>query len=72
MYPVCPDRNVDAAFECFFGPDSGNLKRFSGDQRRHCMRMRGWQAGLARAFVLDWTAARHFIFSFSKPIALPK
>jgi hypothetical protein len=33
MYPVCPDRNVPAAFECFFGPDSGSLERFLDERR---------------------------------------
>jgi hypothetical protein len=35
MYPVCPDRNVGAAFECFLGPDSRRLERFLSDQRMH-------------------------------------
>jgi hypothetical protein len=35
LYRVCPFRNVDAAFDCFFGPDSRNLQRFFDDQRRH-------------------------------------
>jgi hypothetical protein len=28
MYPVCPHRNVPAAFERFLGPDSGGIERF--------------------------------------------
>ena len=27
-YPVCPHRNVPAAFDRFFGPDSGGIERF--------------------------------------------
>ena len=34
-YPVCPDRNVAAAFQCFIGPDACGLERFFEDQRRH-------------------------------------
>jgi hypothetical protein len=33
LYPVCPHRNVPAAFECFLGPDSRHLDRFLEDQR---------------------------------------
>ena len=32
LYPVCPHRNVHAAFERFHGPDSGGLERFFGDE----------------------------------------
>jgi hypothetical protein len=32
MYPVCPDRNVVVAFQCFLGPDSRGLERFFSDQ----------------------------------------
>ena len=35
LYPVCPDRNVVAAFQCFLGPDSRGLDRFLGDERIH-------------------------------------
>lgn len=35
LYPVCPDRNVVAAFQCFLGPDSRGLDRFLGDDRIH-------------------------------------
>ena len=27
-YPVCPYRNVSAAYQRFFGPDSGGIERF--------------------------------------------
>ena len=27
-YPVCPYRNVPAAYQRFFGPDSGGIERF--------------------------------------------
>lgn len=33
MYPVCPHRNVPAAFERFLGPDSGGIERFFPDER---------------------------------------
>jgi hypothetical protein len=32
-YPVCPHRNVAAAFQRFIGPDSGGLERFFPDER---------------------------------------
>jgi hypothetical protein len=32
-YPVCPQRNVPAAFQRFFGPDSGGFERFFPDER---------------------------------------
>lgn len=35
MYRVCPERNVPAAFQCFFGPDSRGMQRFFGDYRTH-------------------------------------
>ena len=33
MYPVCPHRNVPAAFQRFLGPDSGGIERFFPDER---------------------------------------
>jgi hypothetical protein len=33
MYPVCPHRNVAAAFQRFLGPDSGGIERFFPDER---------------------------------------
>jgi hypothetical protein len=35
MYPVCPHRNVPAAFERFFGPDSGGVERFFPNASSH-------------------------------------
>jgi hypothetical protein len=35
FYPVCPNRNVAEAFDCFLGPDSCQLDRFLNDQRVH-------------------------------------
>jgi hypothetical protein len=35
MYPVCPHRNVPAAFQRFLGPDSGGIDRFFPDEPRH-------------------------------------
>jgi hypothetical protein len=35
LYPVCPDRNVVSAFQCFLGPDSRGPERFFGDQGIH-------------------------------------
>jgi hypothetical protein len=32
-YPVCPYRNVPAAFQRFLGPDSGGIERFFPDSR---------------------------------------
>jgi hypothetical protein len=32
-YPVCPYRNVPAAFQRFLGPDSGGVERFFPDAR---------------------------------------
>ena len=32
-YPVCPHRNVPAAFQRFLGPDSGGFERFFPDER---------------------------------------
>jgi hypothetical protein len=37
MYPVCPHRNVPAAFERFLGPDSGGIERFFPDVRAECV-----------------------------------
>lgn len=71
MYRVCTERNVPAAFECFFGPDSGNVERFALDRRTRRMRAQSWRARLDRTLALARTS-RHFIFSFSRPIALPK
>jgi hypothetical protein len=33
LYPVCPHRNVPAAFQRFLGPDSGGIERFFPDER---------------------------------------
>ncbi len=33
LYPVCPHRNVPAAFQRFYGPDSGGIARFFGNER---------------------------------------
>lgn len=33
LYPVCPQRNVPAAFQRFLGPDSGGFERFFPDER---------------------------------------
>jgi hypothetical protein len=51
MYPVCPHRNVAAAFECFFGPDSRSLDRFLEVQRmrRTAEVMRRTAEAVARA-----------------------
>jgi hypothetical protein len=35
LYPVCPARNVVAAFQCFLGPDSRGIDRFLGEERIH-------------------------------------
>jgi hypothetical protein len=35
LYPVCPHRNVPAAFQRFLGPDSGGFERFFPDERMH-------------------------------------
>jgi hypothetical protein len=35
MYPVCPHRNVPAAFQRFLGPDSGGIERFFSDEPTH-------------------------------------
>jgi hypothetical protein len=32
-YPVCPHRNVPAAYRRFHGPDSGGIERFFGHER---------------------------------------
>jgi hypothetical protein len=32
-YPVCPHRNVAAAYQRFLGPDSGGFERFFPDER---------------------------------------
>jgi hypothetical protein len=32
-YPVCPYRNVPAAYQRFFGTDSGGIERFFSDAR---------------------------------------
>jgi hypothetical protein len=32
LYPVCPHRNVPAAFQRFLGPDSGGIERFFPDE----------------------------------------
>jgi hypothetical protein len=34
-YPVCPHRNVAAAYQRFLGPDSGGFERFFHDERTH-------------------------------------
>ena len=33
MYPVCPLRNVPAAYQRFLGPDSGGFERFFPAER---------------------------------------
>ena len=33
LFPVCPHRNVPAAFQRFLGPDSGGFERFFPDER---------------------------------------
>jgi hypothetical protein len=33
LYPVCPHRNVPAAYQRFHGPDSGGIERFFGHER---------------------------------------
>lgn len=33
LYPVCPQRNVPAAFQRFLGPDSCGFERFFPDER---------------------------------------
>jgi hypothetical protein len=35
LYPVCPHRNVAAAYMRFLGPDSGGMERFFLNQRIH-------------------------------------
>lgn len=32
-YPVCPHRNVAAAYQRFLGPDSGGIERFFPNER---------------------------------------
>jgi hypothetical protein len=32
-YPVCPHRNVPAAFQRFLGPDSGGMERFFPEEQ---------------------------------------
>ena len=32
LFPVCPQRNVEAAFQRFLGPDSGGIERFLVDR----------------------------------------
>lgn len=55
LYPVCPHRNVPAAFERFHGPDSGGIERFFGDERTH---LRDASAAAHALFVFVWAAAR--------------
>ena len=35
MYPVCPHRNVAAAYQCFLGPDSRGIERFFATEGIH-------------------------------------
>jgi hypothetical protein len=72
LYPVCPHRNVPAAFQRFLGPDSGGIERFFPDeraerldetmlivrqQRDRATRVVSEAAVLARAFVAVVAAA---------------
>lgn len=60
MYPVCPYRNVPAAFQRFLGPDSGGIERFFPEEHARrtdgtllIVRMRGKSAlaGAGRVLV---------------------
>jgi hypothetical protein len=55
LYPVCPHRNVPAAFERFHGPDSGGIERFFGDERTH---LRDASAAAHALLVFIWAATR--------------
>jgi hypothetical protein len=35
LYPLCPHRNVPAAYQCFFGQDSRGIERFFGHEHTH-------------------------------------
>lgn len=81
LYPVCPHRNVAAAYQRFFGPDSGGFERFFPDERTQrfdgtllIVRLRGKRAvnGAAQA-IADfnaglsalWTATASASWSFA-------
>jgi hypothetical protein len=68
LYPVCPHRNVPAAYERFHGPDSGGIERFFCGE---CLRIEDAFAALAcvcerferRAAI--YGAAAHALLTFA-------
>ncbi|TAK88341.1 MAG: hypothetical protein EPO20_02630 [Betaproteobacteria bacterium] len=52
LYPVCPHRNVPAAFAWFNGPDSGGIERFFDDEHLRFL------DGLSAVAPSLWLAAR--------------
>lgn len=80
-YPVCPLRNVPAAFQRFLGPDSGGFERFFPgahaqrfDGTLLVVRLRGKKAVQSAVYVIEdlnarlssaWTAAASACWSFA-------
>lgn len=59
LFPVCPHRNVPAAFQRFLGPDSGGFERFFPDERMQrfdgtllIVRVRGQKAMTGVSYVV--------------------
>lgn len=86
MYPVCPHRNVAAAFQRFLGPDSSGIERFFPDERARradgtllIVRLRGRRAVTGAVHELQRAAratsealGRLAILPFaSRPVRLP-
>jgi len=62
LFPVCPHRNVPAAFERFHGPDSGGMERFFDDEQRAAM----CGAAVDALFVFIWAATRLYNARFAR------
>ena len=43
LYPVCPHRNVPAAFQRFLGPDSGGIERFFPEEQGYRLDDTVWE-----------------------------
>lgn len=64
MYPVCPHRNVPAAFQRFLGPDSGGMERFFPTERAQKLddtiitwRTRGWRVAQTGTALAEFAVA---------------
>jgi hypothetical protein len=75
-YPVCPHRNVPAAFERFFGPDSGGLERFFPEARSFRLDDTVWEVRMKgrRVFALlsDGAILAHALSTFVSAAAVSR